>query len=446
MTPGIALLMLIWAILVLRSIIQPWIGAVSYAGFAVLCPPWNWRWGLPLIDYQKFLAIATLLGWAMAGFQHQKLTTPGRRALFALCAYLAWSYVSMQQSINPIKSALFFDTSWKIVLMTIVAALVVDSPKRLLVFVWALVACQGWNAFNINQLYLTRGFINVNSFTWNYLDNNTYTLSSMPAMAISIALLLTTSSKKAKCLAGFVLVMQLHQIMLLQSRGCMLGGMFMLALAVYFMPKTRKNWQTLIFGFMLGAILAGPPVVDEFMSSFQGEEELDTSAESRYHLWKAGARIIADYPLLGAGPWAGELLVPQYYEGVMEPGLSNKALHNLFFEVGTGIGVPGLLFYLAFFAVPWWDHYSLWRRQRQTFDPVTTTCNLAILCGIPGYWAGSMFSSGALIEAPYMLVAVGIASAAVHQRQRFEAAHVPLIEVHYDDSTDQPLDGELLAT
>jgi hypothetical protein len=43
--------------------------------------------------------------------------------------------------------------------------------------------------------------------------------------------------------------------------------------------------------------------------------------------------------------------------------------------------------------------------------------NLAVLCGIPGYWAASMFSSGALIESPYVLVMLGCTSLSIFQAE-----------------------------
>jgi hypothetical protein len=63
MTKGILLLLCIWGWTVINALRYPWIGFVGYAAFAVLCPPWNWRWGLPDLEYQKYLAVATVLGW-----------------------------------------------------------------------------------------------------------------------------------------------------------------------------------------------------------------------------------------------------------------------------------------------------------------------------------------------------------------------------------------------
>jgi O-antigen ligase len=421
MTKGILLLLCIWGWTVINALRYPWIGFVGYAAFAVLCPPWNWRWGLPDLEYQKYLAVATVLGLGINGFRAQRLPQNVKFSIFSLLSYLAIAWISSFQSISPIKTAIYLDISWKICLMATLGVLLVDTPKKLYWFLWTIVLCQGWNAYNVNQLYYERGFINVNYFTWNFLDNNTYSISSLPIAAIAFALLMTMKDWRLRALAGLIFVLQMHQIMILQSRGTMLGGILLVALGVLFMPKNRTSITMISTGLLLGIILAGPSVIEEFNSSFKAEGELDSSAESRYYIWKAGAAIMADYPLLGVGPWAGEVMVPRYYEGDIG-GMTAKALHNLFFEIGTGVGIPGLIAYLLFFGIPWVAHFQLWLKERETMEPWMRVSNLSVLCGVPGYWAASMFSSGALIESPYLLVVLGCASLGMHFNHQTELA------------------------
>jgi O-antigen ligase len=415
-TIGILVLLLIWFALIYGAIQRPWIGIIGYCAFAILCPTWNWRWGLPLWDYQKFLAGATLIGWFFASFYRQKLSSTSQWALWAGSGYIFAVLVSSFFTISPIKTAVYWDVTWKIALMTGIALFVLDLPSRLLTMIWAATIAQGWNALNVNQLYFERGFINVINFNWNHLDNNTYSISTLPVMAMAFALLMCSEKLWQQGVAGIILLLQMHQIMLLQSRGTMLGSLFMVLLGVLFMPKNRITIPITIAAFLAGAVLAGPPVIEEFMSSFKSDGERDSSAESRFYLWKAGSAILMEYPLLGVGPWAGEVMVPRYYEGDLG-GLQVKALHNLFFEVGTGCGIPGLLCYLAFFFVPWFAHFRIWRQERNELPHWMRAVNLSVLCGIPGYWAASMFSSGALIESPYVLVMLGCTSLSIFQAE-----------------------------
>ena len=438
MTKGIVALLVIWAFIVVKAILNPWIGFVGYAGFAVLCPQWNWRWGLPEIEYQKYLSIATIFGMSLTGFRSQRLPQSVKTAIFALVLYLSLVWISSFQSLNPVKSAIYLDISWKICAMGIVGIFLVDSPKKLYWFIWSIVLCQGWNAFNINQLYFERGFIIINNFSWNSLDNNTYSISCLPVAAGAFAILMTMQDWRLRALSGLIFVLQMHQIMILQSRGTMMGGLVLAALGIFFMPKNRTSIVMLSVGLSLGIMLAGPSVLEEFSSSFAAEGERDSSAESRFLIWKAGAAIMMDYPLLGVGPWAGELIVPAYYEGDLG-GMTVKALHNLFFEVGTGAGVPALIAYLLFFGIPWAAHLQLWFKERDTMEPWMRVSNLSVLCGVPGYWVASMFSSGALIESPYLLVVLGCASLGIHfnNQTEFEIEETETDESMESETTDE---------
>ncbi|MCC9601456.1 O-antigen ligase family protein [Stieleria sp. JC731] len=423
MSIGSFVIFLLFLYIVVGAIRDSWKGCVGYNFWAVLCPTWNWRWAIPIIAYQKYISAAAFLGFLLSGMKRQKLPMSGNLAIAGLVLYLVLSFVSAQQSLNPAKSAFFLDVTWKIVVMAVLACWTIDSPKRLNLLCWSIVCAQGWNAFNINQMFYQYG-INVTYFTWNYLDNNVYSISSVPPMAIAFAFMLTERKRLLIGLSGVVFVLQMHQLMILQSRGTMLGAIGMVGVGVVAMPKNRQTFSLVMAGLIAGAVLAGPSVVEEFSSAFSAEGERDTSAESRFALWKAGAAIMKDYPLLGVGPWAGERMVPRYYEG----GLTSqaKALHNLIFEVGTGSGTPALVVYLAFFLLPWWVHFRVWWRHRRSFPDWFRTCNLAILAGVPGYMLSSMFSSGALIESPYLLMVVGIASLAIYRFHSGNPVFVPV--------------------
>lgn len=413
---GAIAVLLLFAGLIIGSLFRPWIGVVGYLFFAVLCPQWNWRWSLPDINYQKFLAAAALISFILNGMRYRRLPRWGLIALVSLVVTLLLNFISGISSIDPPKSAFFLDIFWKITLMTCLASGVLSDLGVIRITSLLLVVAQGWNAYNINQLYFQMGFLDLNSLSWNFLDNNTYSISSLPIMALAIGVIFADQQRWVRYLAGVILVFQLHQLMLLESRGTMLGAILLCTLGVFVMPKSRLNWSIVILSTVVILVLAGPPVVREFSSIFGSKDELDTSADSRYYLWQAGLAITLDNPILGVGPWAGEMLVPAYYQGDMEMG-KYKALHNLFFEMSTGAGIPALLLYVCIFLSVFWGHWQLWRSKSPMPPPLRAT-NVAVLCGIPGYLLASMFSSGLLIESPYLLVSLGIASVAGNQQER----------------------------
>ena len=127
---------------------------------------------------------------------------------------------------------------------------------------------------------------------------------------------------------------------------------------------------------------------------------------------------------LGVGPWAGEWLVPSYYTYTLQTVGQTKALHNLPLEVATGMGIPAMFLYIAMFFLPLRDMHRLWRSESDC-PTEYRVMSLACLAAIPAYWAASLFNSGALVEVPYLFVALMIAIAAQSCRASWSAAGDP---------------------
>lgn len=406
------------AFVCLGALWRPAIGAIGYYGFVLLMPEWNWRWSIPTdLQYQKYIAGATLIGLLVSGLRGNRWTTSSGLACTLLTVFLALAFASAQFSILPEATAFYIDAIWKIVLMAIVTVHVIDTPRAVLIGLWTAMIAQGYNAYQINEHYFKTG-INWYAYRpWGMKgDNNLYSILTVPVMGVSLAIMFGSRELWKKLLAGALFTLQMHQIMLMESRGCMLGSLLMAPVFLWFMPKTPWNWTAVWTAVLLGGLLAGPMVVDELSSSFKAEGERDSSAESRFTLWRAGAAITADYPLLGVGPYAGQRLVPQYagYGG------NRKGLHNLLFEISTGCGVPATICYFLFFAIAWFVAVQgLRRRKRNPLPEWAEISYLAAAGGIVGYMVSSMFSSGALLETSYMIAAFALATSLILARERY---------------------------
>jgi len=404
------------AFICVGAIARPHIGLIGYYGFALLQPHWNWRWSLPVqFEYQKYIAIATFVGFALTAFDGNKLKGPSRTACILLAVFLGLAYLSAQFTISPSATGFYMAQLWKMVVMALLAVVVLDTPKKIIALMWVLALAQGYNAYQINLQYFQDGFSLYALRPWGYQgNNNVYSIMTVPLIAVSGALALFSEKWWQKLLAGGIMLLQLHQIMLMESRGCMLGVVVLLAVLVLLMPKSRSNVVAVAGILVMGSVLAGPPVVEEFSSAFVAAEERDSSANSRFDIWQAGASLTAEHPLLGVGPWAGQFRVPQHYPGGLNT--SRKGLHNLVFEVSTGCGVPAALAYVGFFLLSGYVCLrQLWQRECADWGQCVS---LAVVAGLSGYWTASMFSSGALMESSYACAAAGLASALVLQHQR----------------------------
>lgn len=312
------------------------------------------------------------------------------------------------------------ESLWKMVLLAVVSVRVFDTPAKVQSLIWVVIIAHTYNSFQINLDYFQTGQSRFVYRDWGFRgDNNVYSILTVPIFALTASVLLNSRLWYVTAVSAVACSLQAHQIMLMESRGCMLGCVIVLMVLVWGMPRNIRNIGIVLAGFLIVLVLAGPRVVNEFSSSFSTEENLDSSATSRFGLWKAGLEITLDYPLLGVGPKAGDTLVPQYMTGI---NMDSKALHNLIFEISTGIGIPALVLYLVFFAIPVALALSIIKRERSQLSSWESTAFLGVSSGIIGYWVSSMFSSGALLESSYVLAAIGLASISIRIQQKADEA------------------------
>jgi O-antigen ligase len=425
------------------AIFKPIAGTVGFYFFALLDPSWNWRWVLSKdLGIQKWLFIATLIGVLLQWGALGKTSKLGHRCILALTAFSCIAFTSAQLSSFPEVGVWYNSILFRVLAMVGLGIVTVTKPRHAFFLGLACILGQAYNAVEINREYFQLGYCQyAYASNWGYkgLDNNGYSILTVPVLAIALSIALCPGNLKVRADAGLIAALEMHQLMLLQSRGSMIGAVLLGALAVFFTPKTTQAMALILVGVVGVGVLAGPPVYREFMSSFAAEEELDASAESRFYLWKAGANMMMDHPWIGVGPNASRYYVPKYYDFEKGSVMDVKALHNLFFEVATENGIPAVCIFLTFYALPWLyvfrnRHHFLNKNQKWT----PALC-IAVLAGIPGYLMASMFSSGTLIESSYILpiIACGLASSKEFHEQNDEL----LFSEEFDEPWDASLDS-----
>ncbi|TWT54670.1 O-Antigen ligase [Rubripirellula amarantea] len=392
---------------VIAALFRPIWGLAAFYFFVFLQPEWNWHWSVPADSgFQKYIFGSLIVGWAIAGFSGNRFQGWFARANACLVGFLLLSFVSAQQSVTPELTSVYMDNLWKIVVLSVLTARITDTPGRCFLLFWAIAIGSAYNAFRINEEYFQLGFCRYVSVPWGFKgDSNVYSVFTMPAIVASLSLAIFSGKIWQRSIAGGIVLLQLHQIMLMESRGAMLGIVLIAIVAIFLMPKTTETICIAVVSGILVAVLAGAPVIKEFMSTFESEEQRDTSANSRFLLWRAAWKITEDNLLLGVGPYAVKTVIPQYETEYANE--THKAPHNLFLEISAGSGVPSLLLYLCFFLIPWWRCLRTYRHRFRELGHPELLGLFAISIMVPGYFLSSSFSSGALLESSYAIVAIG---------------------------------------
>ncbi|MEM8668648.1 MAG: O-antigen ligase family protein [Planctomycetota bacterium] len=380
---------------------------MGFYAFVFLEPEWNWRWSIPRdLGFQKYIAVCVMIGFLLQAMRGNRFAGWFGYSVGALLSFLGLACVAAQFTINEYFTDFYLTTIAKVIVMAVITCKLVDTPKKAYMLLWLIVIGQGYNAFRINEQYFLDGYSLYAFRPWGWKgDNNLYSIFTVPAIAGSFALAVTSRVNWQRFLAATILVLQMHQMMLMESRGCMIGCIALFVFGLFMMPKNGYTIRLTVVAALAIAALAGPPVVKEFMSAFSPEGRRDSSAASRFKIWKAGYEITMDYPLLGVGPYAGQVLVPKYVPEYSHK--KAKGLHNLLFEISTGCGIPAAICYFAFLLIPWYVAMRFYWNCRDGLEVETESCILALCVGVPGYLCSSMFSSGALLESSYVLVACG---------------------------------------
>ncbi len=406
------------------ALMRPWIGIVAIYGLTTLNIEWNWRW---VVDrnsgFQSKVTMCLLAGVVLSAFPGQRFRGLPLLACLSLLGFLGLSYISATQTIDPEKTAFYMHFIWRIVFIAIVAVRLLDTPQKVSWMMWAIALGLGYNAYGINREYFDIGFCRyVYSSNWAWLGSNQWAMLFVCSASISFALVFFSKRLWQKALAGILLLLSAHAVMLLESRGSMLGLIGMWLMAMLFMPKNKNTIGMMTVALIAVSLLAGPSVIEEFSSIFKKGDELDSSASSRMDLWRAGWLITAEYPLLGVGPYAGQRLVPLYLP--YEIDRTYKGLHNLFFEISTGSGLPAAILFVLFSLLPWFSSFLVLLRPNhfKVLPPELKAGFFSALIGLFGFWICNMFSSGSLVEGSYVLAVIANSAALIYIREYRNAA------------------------
>lgn len=397
------------------ALFLPFVGLSIYYCFTVLRPEDLWFYAVEVGGgYSRTLALATLAGWAFRGFprgEEQKRTLP---IIGLLIAFVISVQASAWLGVEPERSELIASSMLKIALMSFVGFCLVDSVKRVKILLWVFILSQGYVTFDINLETLLSGHnIILERDGFGTLNNNTFALSLLPGIGLALMTGIFEHRLLPRAVAIACALAAVHVILLSESRGAYLGLIAIGGLAFYFMPKNRTTVVPFFIVLLIASVLIGEPVRNEFMTMFA--DKLDTSATRRFDMWNAAFQIMMDHPILGVGPnnfgvFSGN------YEGLS----ADSAVHNLYLQTGADCGLAGLALLLCFYYVTLCKlgNAIAWKGEAIfAIDPVIAAVTTGAFAGVVGYLVHSCFSSGVIIETPYLTILLGAAAVRLSHRE-----------------------------
>jgi len=212
----------------------------------------------------------------------------------------------------------------------------------------------------------------------------------------------------------------LNVILLCDSRGAFLSCFAMCGVLLFFAPRRVRKQILLLLG--LGSIalyflLDDPRIVERFMTTFTPAEERDSSAASRLDYWKAGLRMIGDYPLGAGGCGFKRVHGPKYIAEVNDQVYDARAVHNGYINEACEWGLQGLALRMLFIGA---GFLLLWHAACRPLatdarqDLFARLLSMCLLAGLVGFLGTCMFGDRLDAEWGYWMVALAVAHARLY--------------------------------
>ncbi|PYO35193.1 MAG: hypothetical protein DMD37_06420 [Gemmatimonadetes bacterium] len=334
-----------------------------------------------------------------------------------LVGLLVWSAVSVPAALNQ---GIAFH-SWTDFVRTIVMCLVLagglrgdrDVERVILVYFGVTVV---YTAMVLSQFQL-------GADSWRlgrlyYYDSNDLATLIATAMPLGLYFVLARRHPVVRGLAAVGLAVLVVGLVRSGSRG---GFVALLAVAAFVLVGfTTIPARARLVGLVVILGVAGTSASDRYWSQMQTilhphQDYNSTSEAGRLKIWERGLGYMVERPVFGVG-----MLNFAVAEGTISPlaklqergiGVVWLAAHNSFIQVGTELGVPGLLLLVGVIATAFRSLRRVVRHPPRASPSGGDVARLAqsLMAALVGFTVGAFFLSLAYSDMLYTLAALAIA-------------------------------------
>lgn len=316
--------------------------------------PHRYAWTNTVYNFpvEKLVALVTLLGLLHARRFNQKILTWETVLVLLLWGWMAITLVYATQV--PLFAGHIADGTdqliliSKILLMTFVTLLLVDSPSRLRQLVLVIAFSIGLRALWVSIFAIqTGGQFRVYGPHDSFLeDNNDFGLALNMALPLLYFSIPGEPRRWVRVGLRACFVAGIFAVILTYSRGALLGLAVVLILIA-----AMSRYRILALSFVVvTALLVFSFAPQEWMDRMDRmvHGELDSSAKQRIIGWRTGWNLVMDYPITGGGLAAyPDVVVFRHYQPEPMPGgRESEGPHSIYFQVLGEQGFVGLALFL----------------------------------------------------------------------------------------------------
>lgn len=402
---------------------RPYIGALVWTWIAILNPHREAFGFSTALRPNLLIVVVTLLAFI---FSAEKKKMPGGALSWTFILFILWTTLTSAISPDPETSFEFYvDFVVKMAMHMVILMIVINSQHRLVSLVWCYALSLGYHAVKIALVTVKSGFVIGRYRGFGPLDTmiddrNHFAVAMLMLAPILFYLWKHAANRIMRNAAIFGMVCCFLSVIGSFSRGGMLTMAAMLGV-LWLRTKNKLVTGTVLAVAAMCAITFAPQeykdrigsAVHQFDSAdtrFGDDAELDESFCLRIAAWQVGWDMTMDSPVFGNGLRSiqnVDVATPYLRESACNNAEKYKvrAAHNIYVEVLSDSGFPGLGLFLLILLGSIWQCSRIVKATRGKADLLWAHDLAAMIqVSLIGYSIGGMLLSLAYYDGYFILI------------------------------------------
>jgi probable O-glycosylation ligase (exosortase A-associated) len=400
----------------LAGLKHAWIGAMLWTWISLMNPHVGFGYAIASWPVGLLAAVSTLIGFMVTQERRNPFDSP---PMIALLAFVIWLVVMLPLSLYFDQALPLFERSMKIFLMLFITVSLMNSQRKLQVFVWVVVFSLGFYGIKGGLFTIATGG---NYRVWGpggFVEgNNEFALALLTVVPLMRYLQLQMRKRWAVNLMTGWMLLSAVTVLGSYSRGALLG---MGAMAAMLWMKGNKKvfWGLCIIGFIVVVLPLMPDAWWDRMSTIRTYQS-DDSAQGRFNAWANAWNLAKDKVIFGGGM---HIVTREVFAKYAPDPSFWLAAHSIYFQVMGELGFMGLFLFLLIGATTWFTCRSLVAAARLSPEHqwAADLGSMLQVC-LVGYGVGGAFLSLAYFDLPYDLAAIAVTARYVVRRDLKAAA------------------------
>jgi len=403
---------------------RPYIGVLAWTWIALLNPHREAFGFSTSLRPNLVIVLVTLIAFIISS---ERKAWPGGKLAASFVAFIGWTTLTTLIAPDREASLIFYnDFVVKMAIHMVILLIVINTPHRLISLVWTYGLSLGYHAVKIGLVTIYSGFVigrysGFGPADTMIDDRNHFAVAMLMLAPIMFFLWKHADHKIMRNLAMVGMGMCLLAVIGSFSRG---GMITMVAMGLFLWTKTNSKFASGIFmGFLaLLAVTFAPPEYkdristtfaqfSEKESAYADDEGLDESFCLRIANWQLGRDMVFDSPLFGYGlrsiqnkNIATDFLSEDHICSD-SPKYKVRAAHNIYVEVMTDSGFPGLFLFVFILAGSWLTCARIARRTKGDADMLWAHDLASMMqVSVTGYAIGGLLLSLAYYDGYFIII------------------------------------------